>query len=383
MSIAAVLLALPVLDPSAIAGHQDTGPGPAPVAGAAQDDALWSRRELELLTRIADLETELRAAQERAMRQQREWIDYVRVLQGFEAVRLPEPPEFLAEAMKPKPDPAAEAIARREALRRARSVEVGRRLQALLIADGVRGVDFLETGLLHERNGRSCVGPVVARLLDGRGRLVGMVRAEHLHLEVSRAARVVTVVLEDGFESRAGVRTPFPAPAGATPADTGAPDVDVAAPAGVRRIAFPSVDPRPWIEAVPELVDRDDVDADLDDGTWDLPGLRVRLTQLLAASAPAGASSWRIAGLGGVRQRRLMDVQFVELDAAGRVRRRVFADAAEVRVPEAGSVEILLRDGSVKRGARVAPFLDGTYRILLPFADAPTWRASEIPLVAR
>ena len=75
MSIAAVLLALPVLDPSAIAGHQDTGPGPAPVAGAAQDDALWSRRELELLTRIADLETELRAAQERAMRQQREWID--------------------------------------------------------------------------------------------------------------------------------------------------------------------------------------------------------------------------------------------------------------------------------------------------------------------
>ena len=207
----------------------------------------------------------------------------------------------------------------------------------MLIADGVRGVDFLETGLLHERNGRSCVGPVVARLLDGRGRLVGMVRAEHLHLEVSRAARVVTVVLEDGFESRAGVRTPFPAPAGATPAGTGAPDVDVAAPAGVRRIAFPSVDPRPWIEAVPELVDRDDVDADLDDGTWDLPGLRVRLTQLLAASAPAGASSWRIAGLGGVRQRRLMDVQFVELDAAGRVRRHVFADAAEVRVPGPGA----------------------------------------------
>ncbi|MEE2941576.1 MAG: hypothetical protein VX460_14410 [Planctomycetota bacterium] len=381
MSLAAVLLALPAVDPSAIAGAQETGAASASLSSSAQDDARWSRRELELLTRIADLETELRAAQERAIRQQQEWIDYVRVLQGFESVRLPEPPEFLAEAMRTKPDPAAEALARREALRRARSAEVGRRLQALLIADGVRGIDLLETGLLHERNGRSCVGPVVARLLDDRGRLVGMVRAEHLHLEVSRAARVVTVVLEDGFESRAGVRTPFPAPAGASSAETGA--AGATAPAGVRRMAFPSVDPRPWIEAVPELVDRDDVDADLDDGTWDLPGLRVRLTQLLAASSPAGASSWRIAGLGGVRQRRLMDVQFVELDAAGQVRRRVFADVAEVRVPGSGSVEILLRDGSVKRGARVAPFLEGTYRIVLPFADAPTWRASEIPLVAR
>lgn len=383
MSVAAVLLALPAVDPSAIAGLQETGLASASVSGSAQEEARWSRRELELLTRIADLETELQEAQERAMRQQQEWIEYVRVLQGFEAVRLPEPPGFLAESMKPKPDPVAEALARREALRRARSAEVGRRLQALLIADGVRGVDFLETGLLHDRNGRSCVGPVVARLLDDRGRLIGMVRAEHLHLEVSRAARVVTVVLEDGFESRAGVRTPFPAPAGATSAENGAGEPGAAAPAGVRRMAFPSVDPRPWIEAVPELVDRDDVDADLDDGTWDLPGLRVRLTQLLAASAPAGSSSWRIAGLGGVRQRRLMDVQFVELDAAGQVRRRVFADAAEVCVPGSGSVEILLRDGSVKRGARVAPFLDGTYRILLPFADAPTWRASEIPLVAR
>lgn len=383
MSLAAVLLALPAVDPSALPGLQESGAVPGALVGSAQEDARWSRRELELLTRIADLETELREAQERAMRQQQEWIDYVRVLQGFEAVRLPEPPGFLAEAMKPKPDPVAEALARREALRRARSAEVGRRLQALLIADGVGGIDFLEIGLLHERNGRSCVGPVVGRLLDDRGRLVGMVRAEHLYLEVSRAARVVTVVLEDGFESRAGVRTPFPAPPGAAAAEGEAGEAGGAPAAGVRRMAFPSVDPRPWIEAVPELVDRDDVDADLDDGTWDLPGLRVRLTQLLAASAPAGASSWRIAGLGGVRQRRLMDVQFVELDAAGQVRRRVFADVAEVRVPGSGSVEILLRDGSVKRGPRVAPFLDGTYRILLPFADAPTWRASEIPLVAR
>ena len=304
--------------------------------------ASWSS-----LTRIADLETELREAQERAMRQQQEWIDYVRVLQGFEAVPPPGTPGFLAEAMKPKPDPVAEALARREALRA--GAQRGGRPAAAGLAHRRRrgGIDFLETGLLHERNGRSCVGPVVGRLLDDRGRLVGMVRAEHLYLEVSRAARVVTVVLEDGFESRAGVRTPFPAPPGAAAAEG---EAGAAPAAGVRRMAFPSVDPRPWIEAVPELVDRDDVDADLDDGTWDLPGLRVRLTQLLAASAPAGASSWRIAGLGGVRQRRLMDVQFVELDAAGQVRRRVFADVAEVRVPGSGSVEILLRDGSVKQG---------------------------------
>ena len=170
MSVAAVLLALPAVDPSAIAGLQETGLASASVSGSAQEEARWSRRELELLTRIADLETELQEAQERAMRQQQEWIEYVRVLQGFEAVRLPEPPGFLAESMKPKPDPVAEALARREALRRARSAEVGRRLQALLIADGVRGVDFLETGLLHDRNGRSCVGPVVARLLAFPGR---------------------------------------------------------------------------------------------------------------------------------------------------------------------------------------------------------------------
>ena len=78
-----------------------------------------------------------------------------------------------------------------------------------------------------------------------------------------------------------------------------------------------------------------------------------------------------------------LDPCCVELDASGKVRRRVFADVAEIRAPLGANVELLLRDGSVKRGARVAPFLEGTYRILLPFADAATWRAAEIPLVKR
>lgn len=363
MSLAAVLLALPALDPAALPALQERQ---EPAAAAAQpappaEDEAWKRRELELLTRIAQLETELAEAQARALRQQQEWEQYMRVLQGFEVVEIPEPPEFLAESLKTPVDPLKEAEARRAALRAARSAEIGRRLKALLIADGVGGLDFLDVGLLHEHNGRTCIGPVIGRLLDGRGRLVGRMRAEHLHLEVSRAARVVTLVLEEASQSSGG--------------DTIRSEVD--------RIGLASIDPRPWIEAVPDLIDRADVDADIDDGTWDLPGLRVRLTQLLAASSGNGGNRWRIVGVGGVRQRRLMDVQFVELDARGAVQRRLFADSAEIRVPKNGLPEILLRDGSVKRGDRVAPFLDGSYSILLPFADAATWAAAEIPIVGR
>lgn len=230
----------------------------------------------------------------------------------------------------------------------------------------------MELGAPHQHQGRGAVGPVVARLSDDRGRLIGALVAEHMRLEVSRAARTVTLVLEDGYESRGGRKVPFGGDA--APAADGPPD---GAP-GAHRVFLGTMDPAPWLELLPEIVADEDGARRSDDGRWDLAALRVRLNELLrAADLPSGAG-WRLRALGGVLGAELVDVQLVEYGDDGALLRRVFADRLGIeRVGR--TVELLLRDGSIERAGRVAPFLEGRLRVVLPRADADAWQAAGVP----
>ncbi|MEM9802355.1 MAG: hypothetical protein AAGA20_18655 [Planctomycetota bacterium] len=342
--------------------------------------ARWRDRERELLRKIAELESALRVEQQRSLQRQQEWIAYTRLLRGFELPALPDPPEFIAEALVEAPDPKEEAEERRRERLRERAASIQSSLDALLRVEGLRGLDVLEVGWLHDYEGRTWTGPVVARLLDDRGRVVGMLKSDRMRLEVGRASRTVTLVLESGYESRAGMRSPFEGGAWLPP-EAGGTGRSVVG--GVRRVFLGSVDPEPWIEALPELVDPEELEPVLDDGTWDLADVRVRLVRLLRDAATSGDPSWRLVAIGGVRGDVLRDVQFAELDAiTGRPRRRVFADTARLVVRDAGGIEIRLRDGTVRSGERVAPFLRGRYRIVLPRADVEAWQASPLPGIA-
>ena len=336
-------------------------------------------RERELLARISALESELRAERSRSLQRQEEWVAFTRLLQGFEIPALPAPPSFVAEALVVPRDPAAEALERAEAARRWRGAQVAASLRTLLTAESVRGVDLLEVGLIHEHQGRSWTGPVIARLLDERGRMVGMMKAARLRLEVSRSSRSVTIILEDGYESRGGVRRPFEGGL-AVPSEPGGLSK---VRGGRQRIYLGAVDPEPWIEALPELVDPVLLARSADDGLWDLDELRVQIVRLLHEAAQSGDPRWRLVGLGGVRGNELRDVQFAEVDAVtGRAQRRVFADSARVRIRPSGGVELQLEGGTVRRGTRVAPFLAGKYRIVLPRARSEDWRGASIPGLA-
>ncbi|MEL6716405.1 MAG: hypothetical protein AAFP86_21680 [Planctomycetota bacterium] len=248
-------------------------------------------------------------------------------------------------------------------------------LRALLVADGVRTLDFLELGSVRQDGERSVCGPVVARVLDDRGRLTGMLSAERMRVEVSRAARAATLVLEDGYQTRRGARRTF----------DGLPlAADQRSGSGTRRILLPAIDPDAWADALPDLVDEDIGAPFVDDGTWDVTEVRASFGRLLRDAARDRRSGWRLVALGGVRGNELRDVQLVERVGAGSAgaERRVFADRARIRVPEGGPVTVELEEGTVRRGDRTAPFLDGRYRIVLPFADAAAWRDAPIPRAA-
>ncbi|MEL6430072.1 MAG: hypothetical protein AAFZ87_15710 [Planctomycetota bacterium] len=341
------------------------------------EPADWRAREAALLTRIAELEDALRREQERSIARTEEWVAYVTVLRGFSPAELPAPPDFIAEELVPEPDPAVEAERLRQGLALARGDALEPVLRALLVADGVRTLDFLELGSVRQEGERSFAGPVVARVLDDRGRLTGMLSAERMRIEVSRAARAATLVLEDGYQTRRGVRRTF----------DGLPlAADQRKGSGTRRILLPAIDPNAWAEALPGLVDEDVGAPFVDDGTWNVTEVRASLGRLLRDAARDRRSGWRLVALGGVRGNELRDVQLVERAPAGAgslgPERRVFADRARIRVPEGGPVTLELEEGTVRRGDRTAPFLDGRYRIVLPFADAAAWRAAPVPRAA-
>lgn len=335
---------------------------------------VWRAREAELLARIGGLEQALASEQQLRLAREQEWLEFTRVLTSLDLPAQPTPPAFLAEALAPSVDPVAAEEERARLARLARGREMRARLRALLSAEQVFSIDFLELGEPHVHQGRGAVGPIVARLTDDRGRLIGALAANHLTLEVSRAARTVTLVLSEGYETRSGQRVDFEGGAEAR--------------GGTRRIFLPSVDPAPWIETLPELVSPEDSLALLDDGRWDLQALRIRLNELLRRAGPdgdsgtSGGAGWRLRALGGVLGDSLCDVQLVEYADDGAVRRRLFADRMVIgRLGRA--VELVLRDGSQERRGRVAPFLDGRYRVALPRAGADDWAAAGVPGLAR
>lgn len=323
----------------------------------------WQRRESELGSRIARLEGDLADEQERRRAREQEWLEFTRAITSLAVPGTPAPPEFAA----PPPEPEAPAAGGEERSRAAeeaaarRSAEVLRDLRALLLAEQVLALDVLEVGRVRD----GFTGPVVVRLLDDYGRPAGTLAAERLRIEASRAGRSVTLVFEEGYESHGGVPVPF-----------GTPEEPGSRRGGLRRIHLGRVDPEPWIEALPELVEARVLLDTPDDGLWNVPEVRMRVDELLRADPSGG--HWRLRALGGVVGDELRDVEVVELDHESRVHRRLFADVLRVRGQGRG-VELVLEDGVQERLGRVAPFLDGTFRIFLPRARAEGWTDAGIP----
>ncbi|MBK7876458.1 MAG: hypothetical protein IPJ77_12025 [Planctomycetes bacterium] len=349
------------------------------------------RAELDRLrARVKGLEAELAHARDERLAREREWLEYTQSI-----ARLGTIAELQSKRFQPAPDaggaerapatgepqeppPLAPPDPERVRAARERDEQIRTSLRALFVAEQIAGLELLECGRLQD----GATGPVVLRMTDDYGRTVGTLAAERLHLEASVAARTVTLVLEDGYERRGGERLPFPLTNDAVEAGEPRPEPDAAAPvvpelrSGRRRIELPHVDPRPWIEAVPELFRPADREPLPDDGRWDLAAVRAGLNVLLRADAAGG--TWRLVGLAGVQEGVLRDVQLDQLDREGQLEKKLFADRLVLRADEEG-VRLELESGAVLRGDAKAPFLDGRYRIFLPSASVADWRAAGLP----
>ena len=339
----------------------------APRAGgssAASDRLASVEAERDALrARVESLELELAREKEARLAREQAWLAYTRavaeLLPAHGAV-LPmvevqgAASEAALDPAAPPTEPTAEEVAARK-----RAEEVRASLRALLASEAVRGLDLLEIGSVQD----GFVGPVVFRLTDGQGRLSGSLFAERLRLEGSRAARSLALVLEKGYESHAGERTPFGAqdePAGPPP----------------WRIPLHGLDPDPWIESLPELFATDVAVNALDDGSWNTSWVRLTLNNLLHQDTSSGLL--RLKRLGGVDLGVLRDVHVEVLDAQGVLEQRIFADRLSLETLGHG---VLLRfEGGVHvRGEERTPFLEGGYRIWLPRARAEDWRAAGLP----
>ena len=317
--------------------------------------------------RITELELLLAKERQRSIDREQEWVGFLRAMSQLPLEQVPERPGFLADAVieriplagdgaEPGVPPAVDSQTER---RRQLMLE----LNALLVSEQVLSMDVLEVGRIHE----GWCGPVVVRLLDERGRPVGLLAAERLRLEVSRAGFGVTLVFEEGYERHAGVKTPF------GPVEAGSGERT-----GLRRIHLPDLNPEPWVEAVPELVSAQDLLGSQDDGMWDLRALRQRLDGLLRAAGSV-LGGWRLMDLGGVVEEELRDVQLLERDEEGREVRRIFADRLVIEKEPGGGMSLELEGGIQVRHGRRAPFLGGHYRIFLPEAEVGVWRAEKLP----
>lgn len=370
-------------------GAQPSVAASTPVESSAPD--LSARvAELEALlaasrAELARIESEL--GDEKARRAERElaWYEFTRSVSalgldagelgsGFEPQAEPDAATELTatdaasmDTPPAPPFPPAEPTPEEQAWRQ--GAEIGRRLSAMLAVHGAHGLDLLEAGRLHvpptaeaAELGQRWIGPVIFRLLDGRGRLAGSLAAERLHLELARAARTVTIVLEGGHESAGGVRSELEA--------------------GGRRIELTAADPAAWLAALPELFPADAARVELDDGLWDVARVERELGTLLERASPAGASTrYRLHHAGGVVGDALVDVALVVLSTDGESDRWLFADRMEIAL-DAGGVALVLEGGAAVRGASRAPFLDGRLRLVLPAADPAEWRAARLPGLA-
>jgi hypothetical protein len=359
--------------------------------------------------RIRALESELASATDERVEREKKWLEYAQGMTKLGAIAgAPPPPSapdpvleravassaltsvpqlstsaalddaalataaIKREAPAAKPDPLVSAVEKRD-----RDVFVA--LRSLFMVEQVGGFDLLESGTLHD----GATGPVVLRVLDDRGHPLGAIYAERMRLEGSRAARTLTIVLEDGHERRGGARTPFAevqpntaragSPAGASEPTRDAP---ASGPRNARRIVLPDIDPEPWITALPELFAAEAKEPPPDDGLWNLEDVRAALNVLLRQDASGGY--YRVQSLAGVQGDTLRDVQLDSLDRDGKLERKLFADRLRCLAEERG-VMIQLESGAQLRGDEKTPFLDGRYRIFFPRADTAEWRRAGIP----
>ena len=309
---------------------------------------------------LAQVREDLLRANERRAAREYAWLEYNRLIAELNLEgRVPEftvDPEYVPDPEEASGDgdadesPAKELA--RELARRASDIQIS--LRHLLMIEEIRGIDLLEVGALDG----GAIGPVVFRLLDDRGRLAGGLSAQRMRLEASRAGHTVTLVLENGFESRGGERVPFQG--------------------GVRRIVLPYADPEPWIEACPELFPSSQVAPFLDDGRYDLATLERSLNVLLREAGAANGGYWRVNRIEGVMGDALQLVQMELRDEGGALERRVFTDRMTLRQEGAG-IRIRLDGGVSVRASSRTPFVDGVFTIFLPRAEASEWKAAGLP----
>jgi hypothetical protein len=380
----------------------EPGPAVAPTAPAqvqsAAVSAAPSEVELERLrARVAELELALAEEREGRLKRERAWLRYTQAVSALE--RLSGVPSFesplaeaalVADAAAPtastaaaatqglapgpsatdpsvsgaaqpaEPAPAAPDPAALASAERSRAVFVT--LRSMFALEQVSGLDLLDSGIAAEGG----TGPVVLRVLDERGRPLGSLYADRLRLEASRAARTLTLVLERGWERRAGEQIPF----------EGAPP-DAEGRGGVRRIELPHVDPTPWIEALPELFRAEDLRPLPPANRAALEELRLALNRLLERDASGAVH--RVEALGALEAGHLRDVH-IAVFSAPRVREKeLLADRLVILRAERG-LELSLEGGSQLRGSQKLPFLGGRYRVFLPRAVAADWEAAGIPI---
>ena len=319
-----------------------------------------TRRELEALRlRFADVQRALTQCEEERLEREREWLGYTKAIAGLSRPNIPETVSFesvLEGEESAQQEERAEEIAALEA----RGHEVFLAMRSLFVAEGIEGYDILRTGYVRD----GATGPVVLRVLDGMRRPVGSLTAERLRLEGSESGHTLTLVFEQGYERRGGIKIPFE---GGTLGNLSN---------SVRRIVLPNVDPKPWMEAMPELFERKKVELPVDDGRWNGTEVRRRLNELLHEDTTHG--NFHLHSLSGVVDNRLREVHLEERDREDRVLRRLFADFMELQVLESG-IRITLESGAQVRGEEKLPFLGGRYQIFLPDARLEGWCDGRLP----
>ncbi|MEO6709526.1 MAG: hypothetical protein ABI054_09570 [Planctomycetota bacterium] len=326
----------------------------------AQSDAL-----------LDDMRLQLTDSEARRIEREREWAEYSVLLSKVSPERLPGGKVFGAEPTATEADAAAAAEAAASSaaalaadpMVKARSLHIARALRTLFTLEQIRSLDLLECGDLEG----NAIGPIVLRLLDGQGRFAGSLYAARLRMEASRSARSLTLVLEDGYEMRAGQRIDF--------------ELSGEGRTSARRIVLQEVDPKSWVDDFRELFGEKGLDLSGDDGLWDLILVKKSLNDLLKTETAGGG--YRLRSVSGVQDGALLEVHLERLDEHGNVERRLFADRMNIARAASG-VELTLENGVQVRGEdERVPFLDGRYRILLPAADGQVWTSAGIPGLAK
>ncbi len=318
---------------------------------------------------ILRLRAEIAAADDRRIAREREWLRFLRNLDELRIPKLaPEKafvPDLPVEELAPAVESAAEPMTV-DPTRVEREAAIARALRALVSVEGLTSLDLLEVGHL----GEGWIGPVLFRVLDGRGRLAGSLYAERLRLEGSRAARTLTLVFESGYEMRGGERVAF-APGNAsdgTPLE-----------GGVRRLQVLDCDPTRWAEPLGELFGRGEPLPIVDDGRWSLVYVKGALNRLLKQDASEGY--WRVKSVNGVLDGALREVHLERMNRDGALESRVFADVLRIVRQERGFL-LELANGAQLRGEEKTPFLDDRFRIFLPRAVHAEWEAAVLPGLA-